>query len=136
MRTFRRHRAAKGSSMMCFGRMLPLAGLALATQALATQALAQSVPTPADEKGRLVVTIENHLFRPAEIHVRASERTQILVRNLDSTAEEFDSTALKVEKVIAGRSEGVVRLRGLDPGTYPFVGEYHADTAKGVVIAE
>lgn len=34
------------------------------------------------------------------------------------------------------RSEGVVRLRALDPGRYPFMGEYHADTAMGVVVAE
>ncbi len=47
-----------------------------------------------------------------------------------------NSSALKVEKVIAGGGEGSVRLRPLDPGRYPFMGEYHADTAKGVVIAE
>jgi hypothetical protein len=29
-----------------------------------------------------------------------------------------------------------VRLRPLDPGRYPFMGEYHEDTAQGVVIAE
>jgi len=37
---------------------------------------------------------------------------------------------------VAGKSEGVLRLRALDPGSYPFVGEYNSDTAKGVVIAE
>ncbi|MGA7373007.1 MAG: hypothetical protein WBW37_10370 [Methyloceanibacter sp.] len=29
-----------------------------------------------------------------------------------------------------------MRLRPLDPGRYPFMGEYHSDTAQGVVIAE
>ena len=38
--------------------------------------------------------------------------------------------------MIAGGKSGVVRLRPLDKGSYPFVGEYHDDTAKGVVIAE
>ncbi len=51
-------------------------------------------------------------------------------------AEEFESTALKVEKVIAGERKGTVRLRPLDPGRYPFIGEYHADTAQGTIIVE
>jgi hypothetical protein len=38
--------------------------------------------------------------------------------------------------VIAGKSNGVVRIGPLKPGHYPFVGEYHEATAKGVVIAE
>jgi hypothetical protein len=29
-----------------------------------------------------------------------------------------------------------VRLRPLAPGRYPFAGEYHSDTAQGVMIAE
>ncbi|MFI4994686.1 MAG: cupredoxin domain-containing protein [Hyphomicrobiales bacterium] len=109
---------------------------ALAMPAVVMAALAQSALTPVNESGQVVLTIENHVFSPAEIHVRATQKTQILVKNLDPTAEEFDSTSLKVEKVIAGKSEGVLRLRSLDPGSYPFTGEYHADTAKGVVIAE
>jgi plastocyanin len=109
---------------------------AMAFSALAKPALAQSAPSPVNAAGQIVLTIENHAFSSAEIHVKAGQRIQILVRNLDPTAEEFDSTSLKIEKVIAGKSEGVLRLHALDPGSYPFVGEYHADTAKGVFIAE
>jgi hypothetical protein len=29
-----------------------------------------------------------------------------------------------------------VRLRALTPGKYPFMGEYHSETAQGVVIAQ
>ena len=58
------------------------------------------------------------------------------ITNRDATAEEFDSTALKIEKVVAGNSSGNVRLRALAPGKYPFMGEYHSDTAQGFVIAE
>ncbi len=32
----------------------------------------------------------------------------IRVRNLDATAEEFESPALRIEKVIAGNGEGLV----------------------------
>jgi plastocyanin len=82
------------------------------------------------------VTIKDHRFTPAEIHVPAGKPATLNIKNDDATAEEFDSSALKIEKVIGGGGEGSVRLRPLDPGRYPFMGEYHSDTAKGVVIAE
>ena len=84
----------------------------------------------------LVVTIKDHKFSPAEIKVPANQRIEITVINQDATAEEFDSSALKVEKVVAGNSQGVVRIGPLKPGRYPFIGEYHEATAKGVVVAE
>lgn len=93
-------------------------------------------PSPVDADGEIVVVLEDHRFVPAEIHVPANTRVRLLVRNRDATADEFDSTSLKVEKVIGGGSEGVVRLRPLDPGRYPFMGEFHAETAQGVVVAE
>ena len=66
----------------------------------------------------------------------ANQRVMITVVNEDATAEEFESTCLKVEKVVAGKSKGVVRIGPLKPGRYTFIGEYHEATAKGVVIAE
>jgi plastocyanin len=82
------------------------------------------------------VTIRDHRFEPAEINVPAGKRILLTVINADPLSEEFDSTALKVEKVIAGKSQGVVRFGPLAPGRYDFVGEYHEDTAKGQVIAQ
>jgi hypothetical protein len=83
-----------------------------------------------------VLTIKDHRFTPEEIKVPADQRVMITVVNDDVTPEEFDSSALKVEKVVAGKSKGVVRIGPLKPGRYPFIGEYHEATAKGVVIAE
>jgi hypothetical protein len=84
----------------------------------------------------LTLTIREHKFTPAEIKVPANKRVTVTVVNDDATPEEFESSALKVEKVIAGKSRAIVRIGPLKPGRYPFVGEYHEDTAKGVVIAE
>jgi plastocyanin len=84
----------------------------------------------------LVVTIKDHKFSPAEIKVPANQRIEITVINDDATPEEFESKPMKVEKVIPGKSKGVVRFGPLKPGRYPFVGEFHESTAKGVVIAE
>jgi hypothetical protein len=91
---------------------------------------------PALAQAPIAVTLENHKFSPAEIHVKANTPSIIALTNKDATAEEFDSTALKVEKVVAGNSSGNVRLRALAPGKYPFMGEYHSATAEGFVIAE
>ena len=82
------------------------------------------------------LAIRNHKFEPAEIRVPAGKRVAIQVTNEDASAEEFESPSLKVEKVIPGKSKGVVRIGPLTPGRYEFFGDFHADTAKGVVIAE
>jgi cupredoxin-like protein len=83
-----------------------------------------------------VLTIKDHRFTPAEIKVPANQRVTITVINEDATPEEFESNSMKVEKVIAGKSKGVVRIGPLKPGRYAFIGEYNEATAKGVVIAE
>lgn len=90
---------------------------------------------PADPVTQELV-ISNHRFDPAEVAVPAGQPVVIHVRNLDATAEEFDSSALKVEKVIGGHGEGLVHVRPLAPGRYEFMGEYHPGTARGVVVAK
>ena len=108
-------------------KLLVAALLVIATPGLTQSALAD---------GPIKVTLQNHKFSPAEIHVKANAPAVIALTNRDSTAEEFDSTALKVEKVVAGNSSGNVRIRALTPGRYPFMGEYHSETAQGVVVAD
>jgi len=88
------------------------------------------------DDGSIAVTLKDHRFTPAEIHVKANVPNVIALTNNDDSAEEFDSTSLKVEKVVASHSSGIVRLRPLSPGRYPFMGEYHSETAQGVVVAE
>ena len=82
------------------------------------------------------VSLKDHRFSPTEIHVPANQPVLITLTNQDGSAEEFDSTSLKVEKVVPGHETGNVRIRPLAPGRYPFMGEYHADTAQGIVVAE
>ena len=83
-----------------------------------------------------VLTIKDHRFTPTEIKIPANKRVQITVVNEDPTPEEFESHEMKVEKVIPGKSKGVVRVGPLKPGRYPFFGEFHEATAKGTLIAE
>jgi hypothetical protein len=93
-------------------------------------------PVGADDPANIPVTIKDHRFSPAEIHVPVGKPVTLTIRNEDPTPEEFDSTALKIEKVIVGGTYATIRLRPLGPGRYPFIGEYHSDTATGAVIAE
>ena len=105
--------------------------------ALSVLALAAAhTPVPAWAEAPIPVTLQNHKFTPSVIHVKANQPAMIALTTKDATAEEFDSAALKVEKVVAGKYTGNVRLRALAKGKYPFMGEYHAATAQGVVIAE
>ena len=90
----------------------------------------------ADETYTTTITIRDHRFEPSELHVPAGKRVLLTIVNADPLSEEFNSPTLKVEKVIAGNSQGVVRFGPLDPGRYEFVGEYHDATAKGQVVAE
>src|SRR6476659_8875377 len=104
--------------------------------ALAVVVAALSVASAPAFAQEFNVTIRDHKFEPQEIRVPAGKRVSIYVTNEDASPEEFESPALKVEKVIPGKSKGVVRIGPLAPGRYEFVGEFHADTAKGVVVAE
>ena len=82
------------------------------------------------------LTLKDHKFMPAEIHVKANTPAIVTLTNNDDQAEEFDSTSLKIEKVVAPHSVGTMRWRPLAPGSYPFMGEFHSQTAQGIVIAE
>jgi hypothetical protein len=99
-------------------------------------AAALVLPALAEDSVPLPVMLKDHHFSPAEIRVKANTPAQILLTNSDSTVEEFDSSALHVEKIVPGGGRGIVRLAPLPPGRYPFMGEYHSSTAQGVVIAE
>lgn len=92
--------------------------------------------TPALADTTIAVTLKDHKFSPSVIKVKANEPSMIILSNEDDTADEFNSTALKVEKVVPGHAKGNVRIRALAPGKYPFMGEYHAATAQGIVVAE
>ena len=104
--------------------------------ALATIAVALSFAPAGAKADDYTLTIKDHKFSPAEIKVPANKRVKLTVVNDDITPEEFESKEMKVEKIVPGKSKAVVRIGPLKPGRYPFVGEFHEDSAKGTVIAE
>ena len=97
-------------------------------------ALAAASATAADPEHLLV--IRNHRFEPAELHIPAGKKIKLTIDNQDASAEEFESYELNREKVIPGKSKGIVFIGPLSPGRYPFFGDFHQQTAKGVIVAE
>ena len=81
------------------------------------------------------LTIRDHRFTPSEIAVPAGTKIKLIVKNEDSTPEEFESKKLRREKVIPGKSQATILVGPLTAGEYPFVGEFHEKTATGKLIA-
>jgi len=90
----------------------------------------------ADDDAGYVLTLKNHRFEPATIEIPVNKKIRLVIKNLDASAEEFDSDDLHREKVIPAGREGVVYIGPLDPGTYKFKGEFNAATAVGSVIVK
>jgi plastocyanin len=106
---------------------LVLLSLALVL-AMATSASAQD---PA-----YTLVIKDHQFQPTEIEIPAGQKIALTVKNNDSTPEEFESTELRREKVVAGGEEITVYIGPLKPGKYEFFGDFNPKTARGHIVVK
>ena len=108
-----------------------LVGVLIATAMM----LSSAGNTEAQESAAVAVSVKGHKFQPAEIQAPANKRLSITVKNLDSAAIEFESVSLRVEKVVAPGSEGIVNVRALAPGRYEFFDDFHQET-RGVLVVQ
>jgi len=108
-----------------------IAGLSLAAALL----VVGTSEMRAQEAVTIQLSIQNHRFRPAEITAPAGKPITLRIKNLDATPAEFESVSLRVEKVVAGNSEGVIRLRALQPGRYNFFDDFNQN-AKGTLVVQ
>ena len=83
-----------------------------------------------------MLTIKDHQFQPAELQIPSGTKIRLVIENQDATPEEFDSYPLNREKAIAGHGKATIYIGPLEPGRYTFTGEFHADTAQGVIIVQ
>ena len=90
----------------------------------------------ADDLPVFQLSIKDHRYDPATIEIPAHTKIKLVVKNLDSTPEEFESFELNREKMVAGGAEITVFIGPLDPGTYPFFGDFNQATAQGKLIAK
>ena len=82
------------------------------------------------------LVIRDHKFEPVELTVPAGKKIKLLVDNQDATPEEFESNELNREKIVVGKGTITVFLGPLDAGRYPFFGDFHQETAQGVLIVK
>lgn len=99
--------------------------VALLLAAFSIQATAQQVTVS--------ISVKNHRFQPTQIQAPAKVAIELHVKNLDPTPMEFESVRLRVEKVVTGNGEGIIRLRPLEPGSYNFFDDFHQET-NGVLV--
>jgi len=85
------------------------------------------------QEASVSISVKNHQFQPAQISAPANVPIVLHVKNLDSTPMEFESVSLRVEKVVVGNGEGIIRLRPLSPGRYNFFDDFHQET-NGVLV--
>ena len=85
--------------------------------------------------GPIVPTTKDGQFTPSELNVPAGERLRIGVESQFSTPTEFESTDMRVEKIVVPGGRITVMTVPLNPGTYKFFDDYHPDTAKGMIIS-
>ena len=90
----------------------------------------------ADEPFALDLTLKDHVFDPPELKAPAGKDIAIRLKNEDDSFEEFDSDALRTEKIVTAKGKVTIKLKPLPAGRYPFRGEYHDATAQGVLIVE
>jgi len=97
--------------------------------------LALVAPAYADlAEFRLV--IKNHQFEPASLVIPAGQKIKLVIENQDPTPEEFESHLLNREKIVPANGKTAIFLGPLDPGTYPFIGEFNPKTATGNIIVK
>jgi len=106
----------------------------LAAVAAAVAMMAGGAPARADDPPLLV--FHNHRFEPDHMQVPANVKFQLHVKNTDDTADEFESVDLNREKLVAPGQTIIVFLGPLSPGEYKFFGDFHQDTAQGVLVAK
>jgi len=88
----------------------------------------------AEQPALVAVAVKGHHFQPAQLHAPANRPLTLKVRNLDAAPMEFESVSLRVEKVVAPGSEGVINVRPLASGQYEFFDDFHQETRGTLVV--
>ena len=88
------------------------------------------------DKPVFALEIREHRFVPESLEVPAGTRFVLLVRNRDATDEEFESFELNREVIVPAQGGAKIYLGPLEPGTYPFFGEFNKASAQGTLIAK
>jgi hypothetical protein len=103
--------------------------------ALCAVAMLQVTPSHAQQATEIQLTYSKGQFQPSQVNAPADKPLTIRVKNLDAKAMEFESKSLRVEKVVAANSEGVINVRAQKPGRYEFFDDFN-EKARGALTVQ
>ncbi len=113
---------------MSLGRVISIVALAAS--------FAAGSAANADEPAKVTLTLKDHKFSPAEPTAPAGKPIVIEVANQDGTPAEFESKALRFEKVVTGGKTITVNVHPLKAGRYRFYDDYHEATTEGFLVVQ
>ena len=87
------------------------------------------------EAPTVTLVLRDHRFTPAVFTAPIGQKLRIVLINQDTATEEFDSHDLKIEQVVTPHGKVSFNVGPLKPGTYGFMGEFHPQTAQGMINA-
>jgi hypothetical protein len=90
----------------------------------------------ADDLASYDITLKDHRFTPAEIHVPTGKPFIVVITNANDGPDEFEMLLPALERPLQPGQQGKVRVRPLPPGRFPFFGESDPDNETGVFISE
>jgi hypothetical protein len=80
--------------------------------------------------------IQDHRFAPLQLDLPAGKKVALIVKNLDTTPAEFESTDLNREKVVVGGGTITIFIGPLRPGSYEFFDDFNPGTTHGQIVAK
>jgi plastocyanin len=90
----------------------------------------------AQEVVELKVVAKGGKLDPAELSAPAGKRIRIEITNEEKKAIEFESKALRIEKVVAPGAKATVNVNPLKAGEYTFVDEFNETNARGKLVVK
>jgi heme/copper-type cytochrome/quinol oxidase subunit 2 len=103
--------------------------------AVAAIAIFAVTPSRAQQAVEIKLSYSKGQFQPSQVQAPADRPITFRVKNLDAKAMEFESNSLRVEKVVAAGSEGVINVRALKPGRYEFYDDFN-EKARGALVVQ
>ncbi len=104
--------------------------------ALLSVALGLPLSTVAAGLPSYELVIRDGHFTPQVLEVPAGQRFKIVLHNQGQGPAEFESTPLRVEKVMSPGVTSFVVIHPLRPGRYAFFDEFHLELPEGGIVAQ
>jgi hypothetical protein len=90
----------------------------------------------ADDLVTYEITLQDHHFTPAEIHVPTGKPFIVVITNASDAPDEFEMLLPARERPLDPGQQGKVKIGPLRPGRFPFFGESDPDSEQGAFVSE